>query len=148
MAIADAKKRRIGQQLVDWIYLGIRTGARRSVADYRISGNLGDLTRAVNMPRRARARINKWIADYDAAHGSGTGLVYLKECLSLAGTVTYDDLDAELTRLEDFAADLIAQNKAGKTPDEIATAIETQVEWEAKDWVFPIPDDYTDIPIT
>lgn len=150
MAIADAKKRRIGRELVDWIYLGIRTGARRSTAEYqnlKVSNRpqaIEHLTRAVNMPNRARARIDKWIADYDAVNGAGSGQAFIGECLALAGSVTLGEINSELTTLENQANTLIANNQAGGTLDEMAAAIEGALDWEAQQWQFPIPATYSD----
>lgn len=154
MAITDAKKRRIGRELVDWIYLGIRTGARRSVAVYRaekLAGNqaqaIEHITRAVNMPRRARERLNEWLRVYDLANGEGTGQTFLGECLTLAGSVTLGNINGDLTTLENQTANLIANNAAGGTLDEMATAIENALDNEADQWKFPFPDGYTDIAL-
>jgi len=152
MAIADAKKRRIGRELVDWIHLGIRTGARRSVANYRqekLNGNqalaIEQITRAVNMPNRARARINEWISVYDATNGAGAGQTFIASCLSLAGSVTLGEINSDLTSLENAASNLIANNQSGGTLDEMATALENALENEASLWQFPFPGGYTDI---
>jgi len=153
MAITDAKKRRIGRELVDWIHLGIRTGARRSVAEYqrlKVSDRpqaIEHLTRAVNMPAKARARIDKWISDYDAINGAGTGQVFIAECLTLAGSVTLGEINSDLTTLENQADTLITNNQSGGTLDEMAAAIESALEWEAKDWTFPIPETFTESPL-
>jgi len=152
MPIVDAKKRRIGRELVDWIHLGIRTGARKSVALYRQEKADGrqaqaveQITRAVNMPRRARERINEWIRVYDLANGSGAGQTFIAECLALAGSVTLGEIDGDLTTLENQTANLIANNVAGSTLDEMATAIENAIDNEANEWVFPLPNGYEDI---
>jgi len=166
MPIVDAKKRRIGRELVDWIHLGIRTGARHSVAQYRaekersvqaladsnpslaaasLTRAINQLTRAVNMPRRARERINEWIRVYDLENGAGSGQTFIVECLALAGSVTLGDINSDLTTLENQTANLIATNAGGGTLDEMATAIENALDNEAKEWQFPIPEGYTDI---
>ena len=152
MAIADAKKRRIGRELVDWIHLGIRTGARRSVANYRQLKTNGQqdeaieqITRAVNMPRRARERINEWIRVYDLANGSGAAQIFINECLALAGSVTLGEINSHLTTLETQADNLISANGSGGTLDEMATALENALENEASLWRFPFPDGYIDI---
>ena len=152
MPIADAKKRRIGRELTDWIYLGIRTGARRSTLEYQTLKQddpinaKAVLERAVNMPRRARTRINEWITTWDGIHGTGEGVVFLADCLSLAGTITIAEINAELTTLEAQAQTIIDHNLLdGWTLDQIATAIENALEWEAKDWIFPLPESYSDI---
>jgi len=146
MAIADAKKRKIGIHLIDWIHLGIRTGARRSVEEYRRLAATdpvqaeGHLARACNMPMRARATINAIMARYGSANGAGTAVAYLGQCLALTGTsITVADLNVDLTAMENFCNGLIDDKIAGtKTLDEIAAAIEAQVEWEALDWSPPI----------
>jgi len=152
MAIADAKKRRIGRELVDWIHLGIRTGARRSVAAYRLekaSGNqlsaIEHITRAVNMPRRARERLNEWIRVYDLENGVGAGQTFLSECLTLSGSVTLGNINGDLTTLENQTATLISNNQSGGTLDEMATIIENVLDNESNQWQFPFPDGYEDI---
>lgn len=142
MAISDAKKRKIGVQLIDWIYLGIRTGARRSVEEYqRLKATdpaeaEQHLARACNMPMRRRAVINAIIERYESRNGAGTAPAYLNECLALTGTsITVADLNAELTSLENYANTLIDAKIAGTmTLDNIAADIESKVEWEASDW--------------
>lgn len=154
MAIGDAKKRRIGRELVDWVMLGIQTGAIRSVAEYRALAvpdpvkAKAQLTRAVNMPRRARARIDNWIEDYDAANGAGAGQTFLVECLALAGSVTLGQLNSEVTRLETLAQTVIDNNNAGSlTLDQVATAIENNLQNEAQEWAFPLPAAYADLTL-
>ena len=152
MPILDAKKHRIGRELVDWIHLGIRTGARRSVTAYRTekaNGNqaqaIESITRAVNMPRRAKERINEWIRVYDLANGSGAAQIFISECLTLAGSVTLGEINSDLTTLENQTNILIANNQSGGTLDEMATDLENALEDEASLWQFPFPGGYTDI---
>ncbi len=154
MAIIDAKKRRIGRELVDWIHLGIRTGARRSVANYRqlkADGRQAEaieqITRAVNMPRRARERITEWIRVYDLANGVGAAQTFLAGCLTLAGSVTLGEINGDLTTLETAANNFIAANQSGGTLDEMATALEAALENEANQWQFPFPAGYEDIAL-
>ena len=154
MAIADAKKRRIGRELVDWIHLGIRTGARRSVAAYRqekLAGNqalaIEQITRAVNMPHRARERINEWVRVYDLANGAGSGQTFIVECLALAGSVTLANINSDLTTIENAATNFIALNAGGETLDQLATRLENALENESLLWQFPFPDGYTDIAL-
>jgi len=154
MPIADAKKRRIGRELVDWIHLGIRTGARRSVEAYRIekaAGNQAEaidhITRAVNMPRRARERITEWIRVYDLENGAGAGQTFIGECLTLAGSVTLANINGDLTTLENQADNLIATNTSGGTLDAMATSLENALEDESLIWRFPFPDGYADITL-
>lgn len=157
MAIADAKKRKVGQQLVEWIYLGIRTGARRSVGEYRkrlatgdSTGAIAHLKRAVDLPHRARTRVETRIASYNAENGAGAAETYLQECLALFGAVTLSDLNTELTALESYAATLVAAAPApygdgSMTWEQIASDIEANVRDESPDWIFPLPEQYTDI---
>jgi HD-like signal output (HDOD) protein len=153
MSIEDAKKRMIGRQLVDWIFLGVETGARKSVEEYRknISSNpeiaKEYLTRAVNMPRRARLRIETWISEYDTQNESGSAETYLNECLHCCGSVTLSDIMTELQELEAKTQAIIDSNANGATLDEIATAIEQNLSWTAKEWEFLFPFNYKDLEL-
>lgn len=151
MPIADAKKRKIGQQFVDWLYLGIRTGARESVSDYQrfksvdMTAAEEHLKRAVNMPLRARARINEARRLYELENGANTFNAFVASCLSLAGTVTLADINNDLTTLENYANNLIAQKNASvMTLDQVAADIEANMRNEVRDWVFPFPSNYAD----
>jgi hypothetical protein len=150
MAIADARKRKIGNELVDWLYLGIRSGARSSVAEYeRLKASdlalaTEHLKRAVNMPLRARARLTETSRLYELENGAGTFNAFISECLTLAGSVTIAQLNTELTTLENYANDLLAQKTAGATLDAIAADITAALRDEAKDWAFPLPANYAD----
>ena len=151
MPIADAKRRRIGVELIDWVYLGIRTGARQSVEEYEryktTQPALAEehLKRACNMPMRARARINEARRLYEIENGANTFNTFISGCLSLSGTVTLAELNAELTTLENYANNLIAQKIAGTmTLDQVASDIRANVRLEAMDWAFPFPTNYVD----
>lgn len=147
----------IGRQLVDWIYLGVRTGARRSVAEYQArkaadeAAAIQALKRAVDMPHRARIRITKWITDYNAQNGAGTAQTFLAQCLSLSsGGVTLAEINAEVASMEAYADTLVAAAPAphgngSMTWDQIAASIESTVPNEANDWVFPLPSGYLDV---
>jgi hypothetical protein len=151
MPISDAKKARIGAELINWLYLGIRAGARASVKEYRAYTARGDsaqaiehLKRAVNMPRRMRERLN-----YDRQQRGLTVGQYttaIAGCLTLAGsTITFAELNAELTTLEAQGAQLIADKTAGtKTLDQVADWIEANWQDEVTEWVFPFDPAYTD----
>jgi hypothetical protein len=142
MPIADAKKRRIGRELIDFIYLGIRSGARLSVADYqrlKVSAPAlaeASLLRAVHMPLRARARINEASRVFELENGAGTFNAFLVSCLALAGTVTLAELNTELTTLETYANNLRARKLGGESLDSIAADIQTNVRNEVLDWTF------------
>jgi len=144
MAMSNILKKKIGREVREWIMLGIRTGARRSVADYRVLMVQGRTTeaenqikRAIDMPHRARARINHFISLY--------GQPLLVECLALEGDVTVAELNAELTDLENYCQGLVDRRNGGESWDDLATDIESHVEHEALKWVFPFPPGYTDI---
>lgn len=151
MAIADAKRRKIGRELIDWIYLGIKVGARRSLSDYHklkntdLSAAIEHLKRAVNMPLRARSRINEARRVYELENGVNTFNAFISSCLSLAGSVTLAELNAALTTLESDANSLISQKNTGSmTLDDVATWIEINWRNDALDWSFPFPADYQD----
>ena len=150
MAIGDAKKQKIGSELIEWILLGIRTGARQSVIEYqRIKvidpvQALEHLKRAVNMPLRARARINEARRLYELENGAGTFNTFIASCLAFHGTVTLAELNAELTTLETYANNLILRKTGGESLDSIAADIESNVRHEIKDWQFPFPAGYVD----
>lgn len=150
MAIEHAKRKRIGTELIEWIYLGIRTGARVAVAEYhslKVSNpGLAEahLRYAATLPVRARARINEARRLYEIRFGVNTFNTFIGNCLSLAGTVTLAELNAELTLLENGTATLRAMHAGGSTLDEIAAWIETNWEYERQDWLFPIPATYVD----
>ena len=144
MAISNILKEKIGRELRDWIFLGIRTGARRAVNDYRsllANGRTQDaensIKRAIDLPHRARARINYFISQYNQQ--------FLGECLNLAGDATLSELDTELQILENYAQTLVDRRGQGESWDDLAGDIEANIENESTKWVFPFPPGYTDI---
>ena len=144
MAIGNIVKRKIGEQVRDWVYLGIRTGARFSIEQAELMMEQGkteeailQIKRAVDMPNRARARIDYFISQY--------GQPLLIECLTLAGDCTIAELNAELTTLENYAGNLVTRKNAGESWTDIAQDIKTNVEKESLKWVFPFPPGYTDV---
>src|SRR4030042_4419014 len=138
MAISEILLKKIGREIREWIYLGIRTGMRRGVMEYRSSlATYPDqailaLKRAVDLPRRARIRIETAIAKY--------GLTKLQQALALDGTVTVTELNAALTTLETYAQGLYNHviNDAW-TWDQVASDIEANVYFEIDEWMFPLP---------
>lgn len=147
MAVSNIIKKRIGRELLEWVHLGIRTGMRKGVADYRrlvADGRVVDavyaIKRAVDLPHRARARINEAIAKYTQAT--------LVECIGLAlpSGVTLAEINADLTTQETYAQGLVTHRLVdGWTWDQIATDIETNVELEEVRWQFPFPAGYLDV---
>lgn len=145
MAITDIKKKKIGRELTEWVFLGIRTGARRAVAEYReqtAAGNtelaVAHIKRAVDLPHRARARITQAVTTY--------GQPAIVECITAYDGVTLAEINAELTTLETYAQGLVDHvNNDGWTWDQVATDIEDKVANESAEWVFPLPAGYTDV---
>lgn len=151
MAIADAVKRKIGRELVEWIYLGVKAGARRSVSEYeRLKATdtataMAHLRRAVNMPTRARVRIDAARDRYEARNGAGAFPAFARSCLQLAGTITLTDLNSALADLEAEAAGWKAGFRAGTlSADEVAAQISAAWPDDSSEWTFPIPSSYDD----
>ena len=150
MPIADAKRKKIGRELIEWVYLGIRAGARHSVAEYHqvktIALALAEqhLLRAVNMPIRARVRLNETRRVYEVRSGTNTFNAFISSCLSFSGSVTIAELNAELTSLEANTATLKFMKASGSTNDEIAAWIETNWDNEIEEWQFRFPASYVD----
>jgi hypothetical protein len=144
MAISNILMKKIAKELREWIYLGIRTGARRSVQNYRTLLTNGrdadailEIKRAIDMPHRARERINYFITQY--------GQPFLVSCMALEGAETLGELNTELTTLETYAQGLVDRKNIGETWDSLATDLESHLEDESIKWVFPFPPGYTDI---
>ena len=144
MAISNILMKKIAKELREWIYLGIRTGARRSVQNYRtllVNGRdaeaILEIKRAIDMPHRARGRINYFITLY--------GQPFLVSCMTLEGTETLGELNTELTALETYAQGLVDRKNLGETWDLLATDLESHLEDESIKWVFPFPPEYTDV---
>jgi len=144
MAITNILKKKIGDELRNWIFLGIKTGVRRAVKDYRVLMSsdrtidaINSLKRAIDMPHRARTRIEYFITQYSQQ--------FLVECMALAGAETLTELNAELQTLENYAQNLVTRQGQGESWDDLATDIESNIENESIKWVFPFPPGYTDI---
>ena len=142
--ISNIIKKKIGREVREWIMLGIRTGARRAVEQYRSEMARGNaerailsIKRAIDMPHRARTRIDYFISLY--------GQPLLVECLSLEGDVTIVELDTELTTLENYCQGLVDRKDSGESWNDLAADIESHVEKESDKWIFPFPPGYTDI---
>jgi hypothetical protein len=144
MAISDVLKKKIGKELREWLFLGVRTGARRGVNNYRqlvATGRMVEaelaIKRVIDLPHRTRARIDHFISLY--------GQPLLAECMALEGTTTLGELNVELTALENYAQNLVDRRNGGESWDDLATDIEGNVENESIKWLFPFPPGYTDI---
>lgn len=105
---------------------------------------------AVDTPTRAKARVQNWIAEYDASNGAGSGAAFLNECLSQAGSSeTVSSLNAQITALEsqalairdDILADVL-------TYEDAADSIEAAYERVNVDFTYrrlAVPDGYTTV---
>ncbi len=146
MAVSAVIQKMVGEQLLEWIYLGVRTGMRAGVADYRRLTTAGQtanaqlaIERAVDLPHRARARVNQAITTY--------GLTPITNAVLAANSnVTVAEVNAELTSLETYATGLVNHRlNDAWTWNQIATDIETNVVNEIDQWVFPLPSGYLDV---
>lgn len=146
MPVVNILTRKVGNELLDWVYLGTRTGMRRGVAEYRQRTAAGDtvgadaaIRRAVDLPHRMRARVNQGIATY--------GLPRINAVIAATSiAVTSGEVSADLTALETYAAGLVAHRlNDAWTWDQIATDIETNISFEGNEWQFPLPPGYTDV---
>ncbi len=143
MAIGNIIKKKIGRELREWVYLGIKTGARRGVEAYEaqkvtnLPAAILQLKRAIDMAHRARARINYAISIH--------GLPLITEVVAFDGTTTISELNSALTTMENYFEGLVVRQQGGESWDSLAADIASQVEKESDKWTFPFPPNYTDI---
>jgi hypothetical protein len=144
MAIENALKKKIATELIEWIYLGIRTGMRRGIEAYQnlLASNpaeaQAEFDRALDLPSRANDRIQAAVAVY--------GQDYITECLALYGDITLDEIFAEINTLIAYTAQLETDYQNGnKTAADVAADIAANVEKESDKWVFSIPVDRIDL---
>jgi len=144
MPISEILLKKIGREIREWIFLGIKTGIRRAVADYRVHLSTNPdhailcLKRAVDLPRRARIRIETAVAKF--------GITKLQAALATDGTVTITELNIAISTLETYATSLYNHYKNDAwTFEQIATDIESNIELESNQWDFPLPSGYRDI---
>ena len=144
MAVSNILKKKVGRELVEWVFLGIRTGARRGVEEAERLMILGDndsailqLKRVIDLPNRAIARIDYFISLH--------GINILQDGLALYGGVTLVELNAELAILENYCRNLKDRKDGGESWISIVEDIKSNVEFESLKWVFPFPPDYVDI---
>lgn len=144
MPVSNIKKRKIAEELQNWIFLGIRTGISRGVDEYRqlmVAGKTDEaiksIKRAIDLPHRSRARINEFIRVYSQAQ--------LIDCLSRLNDCTIAEMNAELTILENYATNLYNRQIGGESWDSLATDIESHVDNESIEWIFPFPAGYVDL---
>lgn len=144
MAVSEIIKRKIGRDLAEGIYLGVKAGVRWDVSDYRrltADGNtvIAEMAikRAIDRPHMARARVTEFIQ----VHGSA----FLIECLNKAGDCTAAELNTALNNMETYVQELVVRRNTGETWDSIATDIETKIENDFVKSYFPVPSGYVSI---
>lgn len=133
----------------------MRTNVLSLVGQYRdpIAPELAEplIRQAVDTPHRARARLQNWLAQYDAQHGAGAGVALIDECLIAAGSSeTVASLNAALTAAEAQAATLVDNvNNQGWTWDQVADWFDANL-YDAVDVdltyrTLPLPAGYVDV---
>lgn len=154
MAASDVLKKKIGRELREWIYLGVRTGMRRCRTEYRaIVATDPDrailiMRRCLDLPRRARLRILDFINNFATRYPSEgvTGTEYLRQCLLLNNSATISELNTELTTMENGCITLRNHIIAGtRTWAQVVTIVENNTEDESIRWIFKIPTGELDI---
>ena len=145
MAIENILMRKVAREIQEWIYLGIEDGMYRSAQDYiqltaqgRTAEAEAQLSRAVDMPFRALARIEAMEVQYTSA--------YIDKCLALYGDCTLAELKAAIIAKQNSAKEYVAgiiDSKVNNTT--VASAITTAIKPNAEKWVAPIPAKYKDI---
>lgn len=145
MAISDIKKKRIGRELREWVFLGVKTGMRRGAEIYeqeKVRNSveaIAQLKRAVDLPRRAKTRIETFI---NARPGN---LQLLADALAMSGTVTLSEIRDELDIMIAYAQGLKDSYDINSSWDILSEDIRTNVENESLDWIFKLPVGYVDI---
>lgn len=143
-------RRQIGDAL-DHLSQDVRRLVLSLISQYRRFGLSECVRQAVDTPTRTRAQIAAWMADYDARNGAGAAQTFLGQCLFESGSSrVLSDINDELAALEAQAMVMVDNvENQGWTLDDVAAAIEEQVQMEAEEqFVFsklPIPDGYVTV---
>ena len=148
MAIENILMRRVAREIQEWIYLGIEDGMYRSAQDYiqitaqgRTAEAEAQLSRAVDMPFRALARIEAMEAQYTTE--------YIDKCLALYGDCTLAELKAAIVVKQNTAKEYVTGIIDSKVDNNtVASAITTAIKPNAEKWIAPIPASYKDIVTT
>ena len=145
MSIENILMRKVAREIQEWIYLGIEDGMFRSAQDYiqltaqgRTTEADAQLSRAVDMPFRALARIEAMEAQYTTE--------YIDKCLALYGDCTLAELKAAIVAKQDTAKEYVTgiiDSKIDNTT--VASAITTAIKPNSEKWIAPIPASYKDI---
>lgn len=138
MAVDNIKNKKAGREFRERVYLSIKVDMRRGVAEYRSSGDIASIKRAINKPLESRVRIDAVISKF--------GLPWLEKALGKnnSGDATYAEIDTAVNTLLSYSQDLVVRQNQGESWDDLATDIETNIEDELLKWVFIVPP-YTDI---
>jgi hypothetical protein len=144
MAISNMRKRKIAKELQEWIMLGIRAGMRSGAQiylknkDINLDNAVLQIKRAIDLPRRARARIDYAILTYTQSR--------IVDCINYLGDMTAAEMNAELTSLQNYAMALYNRRvNNSESWDSLANDILTNMTNEQNEWTFPLPEDYKDI---
>ena len=143
MALNDIILKKVGRELREWLYLGIRTGMRRGVDEYNILKTVDSISavaaieRAIDLPRRVRARINEAIRIY--------GQQTVVDALQASGSTSILELNNDLTLMETYAQNLFNRRIGGESWDSLAADIITNISLESDKWIFSLPVGYKDI---
>ena len=148
MAIENILMRKVAREIQEWIYLGIEDGMYRSAQDYiqltaqgRTAEAEAQLSRAVDMPFRALARIEAMEAQYTTE--------YIDKCLALYGDCTLAELKAAIVVKQNTAKEYVTGIIDSKVDNNtVASAITTAIKPNAEKWIAPIPASYKDIVTT
>ena len=106
MAIGNIKNKKIGREFRERVFLGVRADMRRGVSEYRSSGDIASIKRAINKPLESRVRIDKAIADFtlpalEAALGKNN-----------SGDATFDEINDEINDLLGYSQGLVVRQGA------------------------------------
>ena len=143
MALNEILLKKVGRELREWLYLGIRTGMRRGVEEYNALKTIDSIMaisaieRAIDLPRRARARINEAIKIYSQQT--------IIDALQASGSTSILEMNNDLTLMETYAQGLYNRRTGGESWDSLAADIVTNISLESDKWVFPLPINYKDI---
>jgi hypothetical protein len=145
MPIENILMRKVAREIQEWIYLGIEDGMHRSAQDYiqltaqgRTAEADAQLSRAVDMPFRALARIEAMEAQYTTE--------YIEKCLALYGDCTLAELKAAIVAKQNTAKEYVNGIIDSKVDNAtVASEIATAIKPNADKWVAPIPATYKDI---
>ena len=144
MPVTNILRRKIANELQSWVYLGIREAMVKGAKEYQalrtsdptLAVNM--LKRAIDMPRRARHRIDYAIATY------GENLI--TNSLNRYSDCTLVELNAEVDYLVAYAQDLyVRRTVQGENWSPLAKDIIDNVPEDSKQWNFPLPPGYLDI---